>query len=69
MIDLNALIHNPVFIYGVFWVLSGLAQTMPEPRADSGVLYVWVHNLFQFLLANIPRMRSSGNQLPPSQAK
>ena len=57
MPDLNALLHNPLAMYVIFWVLSGAAQTMPAPRENSGLFYVWVHDLFQFFLANIPRMR------------
>ena len=51
------LFHNPLFVYGLFWVVSALASTMPPPTEKSGPAYIWLHNILQFVASNWKLMK------------
>ena len=55
--DVNALVHNPFFVYALFYVVSSAVQAMPEPGTSSSQWYIWFHNFPQLLLSNWSKMK------------
>jgi hypothetical protein len=69
MDPLTALSLSPrqlVIAYAAYWLLGALASTMPSPTPESSVWYVWVHNILQFVSANMTKMQTRQNW-PPAQ--
>jgi hypothetical protein len=51
----------------VCWIVSALLNLMPEPKPDSSVWYIWLHNIGQWLGANLKLIRLPSTLGPKPQ--
>jgi hypothetical protein len=50
--ELLSVIHNPWVIWGFFLFLGTFLRAMPDPTAQSGLIYRWLYGMAHGLLSN-----------------
>lgn len=61
---MNALLHNPLFWFALYYVFSSVVSGMPAPDAKSGQGYRWAYATLHALAGNLFNVLKSTGKLP-----